>query len=64
MGSRKCRQKIRFREFVLQENLSWKGGGCSLIRGLEIFQKKGGLTRKGGDKNGGGVVTLKKTMVY
>ena len=30
---------------------------------LEIFQKGGGLTRKGWRKNRGGVVTLKETMI-
>ena len=47
MGSRKCRQKIRFREFVLQENLSWKRLGLFFNKGFGNISKKGGLDKKG-----------------
>ena len=66
MRSRKCRQKIRFREFVLQENLSWKRWRLFCNKGFGNISKKRSLTRKGRDINGGGGggVTLKKTIVY
>ena len=57
------------------KNMVWRGGvirnsllrGGSLIKGLEIFWKKGCLSKKGVKKKqrkGGGVVTLKETMPY
>ena len=46
---------------ILQGNICWRGGGSIFNRGLRNISKRGGLDKKGVEKNGG-VKTLKNTM--